>query len=238
MANYFPYDKQVRVPVKRVGDNWEFFYGGGIPIKDGAIAELIVDAAQISDQRFLERITAETTVKVLPEGTELLVALNDKGPRMEEWPAVAVTDVPAGTTRFEVITVAQPPKDAAKQATLKGVEKDTGVWLRLKGLERSELICGAVNLPDGLDRTAASSLNHAYTLLSEKHETHRLSHTGNVYSHIFYKDSDEKWYPLADLRDGVRVAAERTVIEDVWREVEEKLGWRPIAAKRKKRSWR
>ena len=33
---------KITVPVKRVGANWEFFYGGDVPVKDGTIADLVV----------------------------------------------------------------------------------------------------------------------------------------------------------------------------------------------------
>lgn len=231
MSSYYPDEKQVRIPVKRVGDAWEFFYGGGIPVKDGALGELIVGANQVTDARFLERMTGETSVRIFDEGSLLLVALSDrsqKGGRIGQWPNIDRELVPHGTTRFEAIVVAPLPASIVKQPQLRGVQKESGVWLRLKGLERSELVCRAVRLPDELESRIATSLNHAYTLLSEKYETHRISHTGNVYSRIFYEESNGKWYPLADLRDGVRVEAERQLIAAAWQEVEEKLGWRPI----------
>jgi len=33
-ADYTP---KVTVPIRRVGDRWEFFYGGDVPVKDGTI---------------------------------------------------------------------------------------------------------------------------------------------------------------------------------------------------------
>ena len=54
----------------------------------------------------------------------------------------------------------------------------------------------------------ALSLNHAYTLLSERIETHRRSHTGNVFERVFFQ-KDNSWYPLQVLRE----------------EFEQKLNW-------------
>ena len=65
-------------------------------------------------------------------------------------------------------------------------------------------------------------------LLSKKYETHRLSNTGNVYTHVFYQENNSRWYPLSDLRLGVLDDVERSLIRDTWLEVEQKLGWRPV----------
>jgi hypothetical protein len=34
--------EKTTVPVTRAGDRWEFFYGGDVPVKDGAIGELTI----------------------------------------------------------------------------------------------------------------------------------------------------------------------------------------------------
>jgi len=109
--------------------------------------------------------------------------------------------------------------------------------LRLKGLERSELVCSTVKMPSGFPDEMAVSLNHAFTLLSRAYETHRISNTGNVYNQFFYREANQRWYPVADLRAGVRVETERNLINAVWKQVEEALGWRPVVAdaRRKKK---
>ena len=67
-------------------------------------------------------------------------------------------------------------------------------------------------------------------MLSQAYEKHRISNTGNVYSRVFYQDHDKRWYPLDDLRAGLRVTVERQLLHDLWAEVELKLGWRPAPA--------
>src|SRR3546814_19856302 len=83
-------------------------------------------------------------------------------------------------------------------------------------------------MPEGFKEKSAISLNHAFTLLSQKYETHRISNTGNVYTRIFYQERNGRWYPLKDLRTGVQVQAERKVMADAWADVERILGWRPL----------
>lgn len=95
-------------------------------------------------------------------------------------------------------------------------------------MERCELHGSTVLLPSDFGEQTAVSLNHAFTLLSERYEKHRLSHTGNVYERFFYEESDKRWYPLDDLRKGVLVGAERKLLSDAWAEVERLLGWRPL----------
>jgi hypothetical protein len=221
---------KVTVPVRRIGAHWEFFYGGDVPVRDGAIGDLVINASQITDKSFLNIVSAETVTKIFDQGTRLVVALSDQStnrPRVGNlsWPDVSPENVPMGTTRFEYILIGPPRLASSRQQELIEKELEGGLWLRLKGLERSELECSTIILPEGVPETSAVSLNHAFTLLSQQYEQHRISHTGNVYSRVFYQEENGRWYPLADLREGVRVRAERGVISSIWGQIETKLGW-------------
>lgn len=221
----------VTVPVKRVGDRWEFFYGGDVPVQDGAHAQLTLSADQITDERFRQRLTKELTVQILAEGTELRIALSDQsggGRRFGLWPALGRLPVPPGTTRFERVWLG-PVQRKQDEASLFPDKAPGGLWLKLKGMGRSELQSSTVILPEGCSMGKAISLNHAYTVLSERYETHRLSHTGNVYSKVFCQESNHLWYPLDDLRHGVQAEAERQLLASTWQEVERQLGWRPVS---------
>lgn len=243
-GNFFDplWTSKVTVPVKRVGDLWEFFYGGDVPVKEGTLGELSVSAEQITDERFLQRVSHEFTVKILEEGQALFVALSDRsgnGQRLGTWPDVFPLGIPPGTTRFERVTLGPPkPKASDKckiiQPELDGVAETGGLWLKLKGLERTELAASTVVMPTGFEPATAISLNHAVTLLSQRYEKHRISNTGNVYTRVFYCEPNGKWYPLNDLRHGVHAAEERKLICALWGEVEKKLGWRPMPAPEKK----
>lgn len=221
---------KVTVPVKRVGERWEFFYGGDVPVKDGTLGELTVSAEQITDEHFHLRVTQELTVKILDEGAPLLVALSDRsanGRRVGPWPTPHPLNAPAGTTRVERIHLGPMKTKMPGEPVLDPAIVRGGLFLKLKGLERCELIGSTVVMPDGFSQPSATSLNHAFTLLSQMHEKHRISNTGNVYSRIFYEDRDERWYPLDDLRKGVQAVGERTLLSELWVDVEKKLGWRP-----------
>jgi hypothetical protein len=116
--NYFDplWTEKTTVPVKRVGDRWEFFYGGDVPVKDGTMGELTISTNQISDPGFLQRVTKELTVKVLEEGAPLLVALSDRsknGGQIGVWPTPLPLNVPPGTTRWERVNLGPSPKRIA-----------------------------------------------------------------------------------------------------------------------------
>ena len=239
--NFFDPDwtAKVTVPVKRVGERWEFFYGGDVPVKEGTLAELTFDAQQITEEKFLQRVTQELTVRILDQGTALLVALSDQsktGGHVGPWPHPVPLEVPPGTTRWERITLG-PCKAKSGQGVLAGVPERGGLWLKLKGLERCELSGSTVQMPEGFETPTATSLNHAFTLLSQAYEKHRISNTGNVYTRMFYEERDGRWYPLDDLRRGVLAEGERQLLKALWEEVEQTLGWRPapVAAKRGRR---
>jgi hypothetical protein len=238
-SNYFDPDwtAKVTVPVKRVGERWEFFYGGDVPVREGTLGELTLCANQISDERFRQRVSQEFVVKILDEGAPLLFALSDRsrgGARIGTWPDIAPSSVPAGTTRFELVTLG-PCKPKSPQPELDGIRETGGLWLKLKGLERSELAGSTVIMPQGFEPAAATSLNHALTLLSQVHETHRISNTGNVYTRVFYQEKNNRWYPLNDLRTGVQAEGERLLLGDLWDQVEQSLGWRPVPVSKRGR---
>jgi hypothetical protein len=242
-GSYFAPDwtAKVTVPVKRVGERWEFFYGGDVPVRDGTVGQLTLSAIQIADESFRQRISQALKVKILDEATELLVALSDRDAsgRAGAWPHPHPSNVPPGTTRFERVSLG-PVKQRPGVQTLADSESNRGgLWLKLKGLERCELQASTVQMPQGFETPVARSLNHAFTLLSQAYEKHRISNTGNVYTRVFYQDHNKCWYPLDDLRTGVQAEGERTLLRELWAQVEQTLGWRPAsppAGARRKRT--
>ena len=224
--------KQITLPVKRVGDRWEFLFGGDIPVVDGAQASITISTHQITDESFLVRVNQDVLVKVLNQGTRLLIALSDKNDNRSlgrEWHGTLPVRLPPGTTRLEEVFLGVKREQSSRTLNDRlDTDQYGGLWLRIKGLNKSELISSSIVLPEGLEERNAISLNHAFTLLSKKYETHRLSNTGNVYTHVFYQENNSRWYPLSDLRLGVLDDVERSLIRDTWLEVEQKLGWRPV----------
>jgi hypothetical protein len=200
------------------------------------VGELVLSAIQVTDKSFLKQLQQQALVKVLPEGTELWVALSDQTESKisaAQSELIERSDFPAGTTRFESVFLG-PTK---KNMTAEGVFEEAGsggLWLKVKGLDKTDLISSSIRMPAETEKKTAISLNHALTMLSERYETHRLSHTGNVYTRVFYQEGNGRWYPLADLREGVLANSERTLIADSWKQLEALIGWRPFVRPRKK----
>ena len=218
--------RRISLPMQRVNGQWEFLYGGDVPLRDGAIADLVVNMDSIQDRDFLKLISQELSVEVLPMGAPLLVALSDRGYALQQaeptgMPNIPLQYRPPGCTRF--VTVHIGPKNKRQNDLF--AEDEGGRWLRQIGLDRCELECSPIQMPEGFPKKVAQSPNHAFTMLSEQYEPHRLSHTGNAYTHFFYPETDGQWLPLSVLRDGVFKRAERSLIDQAWRQLEEKLGW-------------
>lgn len=226
--------RKLTLPLKLVNGQWEFLFGGAVPVKDGTVADLTVSLDRITDAEFAKRVTAESTVKVLQACTKLYVALSDRASALQPANKFEHIDIdphylPRGYSRFLPITIGPPTDQQTKQRGLFEKETEGGLFLRQFGLDRTELLSSSIKLPDGFAPAFAQSLNHAFTLLSERYETHRLSHTGNVYTSVYYLESNGRWYPLDLLREGVRADAERQVIHAAWAELERLLGFRPVA---------
>jgi hypothetical protein len=228
--------EKVTIPVKRVGDRWEFFYGGDVPVKEHALGELTIDTASIKDGPFRDRVTQEALVCILDEGTTLRITLSDRECPIYKHQKEFATGLPIGATRVVEVQIGPVRTNKSlKQMELPMVQEKGGLWLKVKGLERCELHGSTIKMPSDFGVAYAQSLNHAYTLLSERYEKHRLAHTGNVYERIFYQDKDQLWYPLGDLRQGVLATAERKLLADAWLALEQQLGWRPMVKETKKK---
>ncbi|MEO5812733.1 MAG: hypothetical protein ABIU96_10385 [Rhodanobacter sp.] len=210
-----------------VNGHWELLYGGAVPAKEGALAELRLDASDIEDAQFLKAVSKKTNVKILDEGVELRVALTikealdaEKGKYVLAPNATKHSNTAkiSSTSRFVSIWLGSPTDTQQKRNETRG-----GLWLSLEGMEPRYLEASMIQLPNvaGLER--AESLNHAFTLLSEQFETWRQAHTGSIYERVFYQEG-QCWYPLDDLRNRAIVSAERTLIADLWRRIEEELG--------------
>jgi len=230
------YDRDpIRIPVKLVDGKWEYFYGGGVPVKDGAVGDLVVDKSSIHDKDFLARIRRASKHKILDLGTHLLVALTIKdvsalsedqtklfhpvgnsGPLLGD----AYYFTPrSGDTRFVSIWIGEPTQ-AQKQIDPKA---QGGVWLHVEGLEPKGLTSSSIELPACISSKSADSLNHAFTLLSEKLESWRKSHTGNIYDRMLYQEANGKWYPLNVLRNAAVASEEHQMIRDQWSRIYEDL---------------
>lgn len=222
----------VTMPVRLVDGRWELLYGGSTGVSEGSYGELRVAMSSIVDDAVRARLAQTVTIKVLEEGTDLLVALTDRefrwqqnDPSVIDSSLIHSAHLPQGCTRLERVTI------GSKSPRTAGLDPDRGgLWIRQRGVDRTDLVCSGIRMPEGFDPARANSLNHACTLLSERYEGHRISHTVNVYKHVFYQEAGSqggRWYPLDQLRNGVVAGVEESIRADAWARLEAQLGFRP-----------
>jgi hypothetical protein len=90
------------------------------------------------------------------------------------------------------------------------------LWLLTKGANAVGLTSTTIKLSNEVSRHPVASLNHAFTKLSEIYEPWRISHTGNVYTRVLYKEKNGKWYPLDLLRNAALDRKEQEIAQALW----------------------
>jgi hypothetical protein len=209
---------------------WECAWGGVVPVENGTEAELLVQRTAIADKTFLETIERKGRHKVLDEGTTLLVCLTMKteSPVPEALRRllkpcdyfqgkIATTYLDywnPGSIVFVEVTLGGPEN---KQARLFDTNRG-GLWLITQGAAAIGLASTTVLLPAVISAKPVASLNHAYTKLSEVFETWRISHTGNIYTRVLYRERNGVWYPLDILRNKALVNQEQEIARKLWDE--------------------
>jgi hypothetical protein len=215
--------KPIRVPVKWESGQWKAVLGGIGSFKSGALAELLMDRACFADQKLANRWVEKRKIAVLQQGAELRVALTVAADLEEPYksrllaPNATLYDhTPriSVNTRFVAIHLIGPTE--AQQA--RNIES-RGLWLGVQGMEVNRVESGLVELPGHPAEKPVDTLNQAFTRLSELFESWRTSHTGNIYDRIFYRESNDRWYPLDDLRDRGRGGADRKLHGALWNAV-------------------
>ena len=174
-----PLQRTVKIPIKIEDGHPCLYPKGSLPeLKEGAIGDLVMPAYALLDQKDTEHYTEKTKSAFLPANTRLLAQINPDKVPSKLWLDVQfnLPGAPGAVVEFILIEEQQ---------------------VLLRGTKPSKLLpckCGiaALNLE-------AKSINHAYTLISLAFEPDRISHTGNVFSKVYYLD-DHIWKPLKALR--------------------------------------
>ena len=212
----------VKIPVKYVNGTWELLYGGPLPVADNSSAELTVSTNNITDERFRDALTKTRWVPILGAETQLYVAITADLVSNKELTKLFVdpksfkrsyTTAISTSSQFVPVHISAPTDHQVRRGVDSG-----GLWLKFQGMKDCGIESSTIRLPDlpGRASNIVNSLNHALTVLSEVFEDKRISHTGSVYRRIYYEDSDHIWYPLGDLRDREKAAAERLIIRNLW----------------------
>lgn len=223
--------KLVRIPMRHIDGKWEFELGGNVAAAHGTIAELVVSSAALSDRELVKQLLSETRIRILDQGTSLrmFVVTGERSELSEVQRKVLISwrDVESQFAPGQLDNWSSKPPSLIEIALSEPSERQLrvnseetgGLWLRLEGTRAIGLISSTITLPAGLSSEPAISLNHAFTILSEIYEPWRKSHTGNVYTRTFYRESDGLWHPLELLRDAQIAEKEQRIAHDLWREL-------------------
>jgi len=180
-----PYERTVLMPVKIVNGVPIPFYGGEWPlIEEGTIGDLVLPAFAFKDPRDATLFSVPLIVPILEKGERLLAGLKPTAHLEEIRRLDRLIPKAAHFEGFAEIHLAQELR------------------LRLRGTKKASLEPCDCWIPV-LGKTV-SSVNEAYTVLSNHYEPHRRSHTGNVFQLTFYRNltrsREHTWEPLDTLR--------------------------------------
>ena len=178
-----PYKKTARIPVIMTDDGLKFFYGGNLPaIKEGAIADLIVPEYCVLDQFKLSLIKKDFIKPFLSEGTILMARLSERSIDKSDQFLRRINTFPPKVGRFAKIIL------------------DEELKIKFRGTKNPELLECNCTIP-ALKNEKVKSVNHAFTLISEKFEEHRTSHTGNVFEQVYFNENSDVWVRLHERRN-------------------------------------
>ncbi len=221
-------DRFLRIPVRYVEGHWECRYGGVVPVAADTEAELLIHSRSITDDSFHDRMTAKSSIKVLDEGVALLAYLATKDQKqltdaqkkhLIPWrnrPIATqyINNWSTGGLSLVEVFIGDPTDQQAKKfETKKG-----GLWLLTEGRKAVCLESTRICLPEAVSEEPVISLNHAFTKLSEIYEPWRISHTGNVYERLLYKEKNGTWYPLKFLRNAALAEKEQEIAYQLWQD--------------------
>jgi arginyl-tRNA--protein-N-Asp/Glu arginylyltransferase len=198
-----PQKKTLKIPIKIVNGQVQYFYGGELPEMANAIGELVIPAFALLDQEQAEELSHEGSSEMLPSGSELMINVNVD---------TYAEGILSKTRNPSLALPSLAPKEGFVRVRL---EEPLFLWHR--GTKLSQLSPCKIAFVDLNEK--ATSLNHAYTIASKKFETKRTSNTGNVFKHIYYKGKNG-WEQLEWLRERLDAKFEQRYVRSDNSEVE------------------
>lgn len=187
--------KTVHIPVRVKDGDIEYFYEDNTSflkqISDGTIMEIIVPEYALKDKELAKKLSKENEVLILSKGTVLLADMNVKTVTNDMKPFIKTSKGFMPSYGFEI----------------KLLEDQR---LILRGSKKAKLTSCKCEIP--FLKEDAISLNHAYSLLSQKVEISRSSHSGNVFEKLFY-ETDERYEKIGALRDAKEAKLASDLIE-------------------------
>jgi len=190
-----PMRKTVLIPIRIKDGEINFFYGGKLPkLKEGTIGDLVVPSFFVIDKRKLALLERVDTKVFLKKSTSLMVQINPLNEDAKE----------GGIEWLQII------ENYTKRPFVEVVLKED-LEIELRGTKKGELENCPCSIPS-LPKTQPESINHAYTLISQHYETHRRSHSGNVFDKVFFRNEKNLLKPLKNLRKKFEIEYEQELI--------------------------
>lgn len=176
-----PFARSIRLEIKISDGKVTMIDGEPLTdLKSETIAELILPAFAIKDDKIREALTKEEKVLLLPAETTLWARVKEDSIETDLKPFREQKNVSPGVLKLFV-----------------GFIIKSDLYLLLKAGKNATLMECECYLP--ALKTQASSVNEAYTKISTVFEPSRRSHTGNVFSCV-YLENDKTFFPLDFLR--------------------------------------
>jgi len=158
--------------------------GEQLPLSDGSEFEIRIRDIYLTDRNLSRALRLQKKIELLPAGTTLLsfvsVPFADPGIQTK----VKVMEPPGKTNAGYVEIVINQP-----------------LILHIRPPNLATLIRCDCTVPALMKQT--QTLNSAHTRISERFETDRTAHHGNVFRRVFFSatvDGEEVWLPLQQLR--------------------------------------
>lgn len=191
-------DETVRIPIQVLSNGTVAMESGArLPkILPGTLGDLVLPAASLESPDVVAALNEASSTPLLAQGEVVWVSLHPTQPASEK------------LELFEQETL--HPEMVGH--FLAPITLNESLNLVTRGTKRGQLEKATCSVPtgEGGKGTTATSLNHAYRLLSERFESHRVSFGGNVFEVAFVK-REGAWHRLETLRRAAESVARRDV---------------------------
>ena len=178
-----PDESSIRVSVRVEGGRITPYYPWGLPeLREGCICELVIPAQAFRNDDEREWHLGQRTYQMFPPGTSLFVQVRPAADKAH-LARSGSQDVRGLGSYVEIVV----QKRASAELT---PGDEDGLCITFRGGKKSVLSACEILIPF-LNQTA-TSLNHAYTMISQHLETDRKSHTGNVFDRVFYLEPQRR----------------------------------------------
>jgi hypothetical protein len=178
------YEKRLRVAVRFDGTQFALLDGSPLPaIAKDAVCELVLRPEQLQNPDDRDRFVRDEVFPILTQGSTVLLGVS-----------------PHSVGDPKALGLICNPQEIGVQTEywLVEVRLKQDLKIRIRGDQEAKLEPCSCLIPS-LERDA-TSVNHAFTLISETYETERLSHTGNVFERAYTSVGPKRWQTLDDLR--------------------------------------